>query len=83
MGRASPSAAFTKLTTALLHFLAQNCGKVMSRTEIWEHLYKENATRYSNVVDVFIRYLRAKIDEGFHPPLLLTQWGQGYMLRGE
>jgi len=34
-------------------------------------------------VDVYIRYLRNKIDKGFDPPLILTRWGEGYMLRGE
>jgi DNA-binding response OmpR family regulator len=42
--------------------------------------YHENT---SNVVDVYIRYLRNKIDKEFEPPLILTRWGEGYMLRGE
>jgi DNA-binding response OmpR family regulator len=50
---------------------------------ILEHLYKHNTVCRSNVVDVFIRYLRKKIDQGFSPPLILTRWGQGYLLRGE
>ena len=37
----------------------------------------------SNVVDVYIRYLRNKIDRDFKPPLILTRWGEGYMLRGD
>jgi DNA-binding response OmpR family regulator len=68
---------------AMLQFLAYNRGKVVTRTMIWEHLYDENDENTSNVVDVYIRYLRNKIDKGFEPPLILTRWGEGYMLRGE
>jgi DNA-binding response OmpR family regulator len=68
---------------ALLQFLAYHCGKVVSRTMIWEHLYDEYDENTSNVVDVYIRYLRTKIDKGYDKPLILTRWGEGYMLRGE
>jgi DNA-binding response OmpR family regulator len=68
---------------ALLEFLAYNRGKVVSRTKIWDHLYDEHDENTSNVVDVYIRYLRNKIDKGFDPPLILTRWGEGYMMRGE
>src|SRR3989440_10242688 len=68
---------------ALLQFLAFHRGKVVSRSMIWEHLYDEHDENTSNVVDVYIRYLRTKIDKGFDPPLILTRWGEGYMLRGE
>jgi DNA-binding response OmpR family regulator len=68
---------------ALLQFLAFHRGRVVSRTMIWEHLYDEHDENTSNVVDVYIRYLRNKIDKGFDPPLILTRWGEGYLLRGE
>ncbi len=68
---------------ALLEFLAFHQGKVVSRTMIWEHLYDEEDENTSNVVDVYIRYLRNKIDKGFEKPLILTRWGEGYLLRGE
>jgi DNA-binding response OmpR family regulator len=68
---------------ALLEFLAFHQGKVVTRTMIWEHLYDEHDESTSNVVDVYIRYLRNKIDKGFDLPLILTRWGEGYMLRGE
>jgi len=67
----------------LLEFLAYNRGKVVTRTMIWDHLYDENDESTSNVVDVYIRYLRNKVDKGFDPPLILTRWGEGYMMRGE
>ena len=67
----------------LLEYLAFNRGRVVSRSMIWEHLYDEEDESTSNVIDVFIRYLRNKIDRGFNPPLILTRWGEGYMLRPE
>jgi DNA-binding response OmpR family regulator len=67
----------------LLEFLAYHRGKVVTRTMIWNHLYDEQDENTSNVVDVYIRYLRNKIDKGFDPPLILTRWGEGYMMRGE
>jgi DNA-binding response OmpR family regulator len=68
---------------ALLEFLAFHMGKVVSRTMIWEHLYNEEDETTSNVVDVFIRYLRNKVDKGYEVPLIQTRWGEGYLLRGE
>jgi DNA-binding response OmpR family regulator len=68
---------------ALLEFLAFHRGKVVSRSMIWEHLYDEQDENTSNVVDVYIRYLRNKIDKGFDVPLILTRWGEGYMMRGD
>jgi DNA-binding response OmpR family regulator len=68
---------------ALLQFLAFHRGRVVSRSMIWEHLYDEKDENTSNVVDVYIRYLRNKIDKGHDPALILTRWGEGYMLRGE
>jgi DNA-binding response OmpR family regulator len=68
---------------ALLEFLAFHRGKVVTRSMIWEHLYDEQDENTSNVVDVYIRYLRNKIDKGFDPPLIQTRWGEGYLLRGD
>jgi DNA-binding response OmpR family regulator len=68
---------------ALLQFLAFHRGKVVSRSMIWEHLYDENDENTSNVVDVYIRYLRNKIDKNYDPPLIQTRWGEGYLLRGD
>jgi len=68
---------------ALVQILAFHRGRVVSRTMIWEHLYDEHDESTSNVVDVYIRYLRNKIDKGFESPLILTRWGEGYLLRGD
>ena len=46
-------------------------------------MYDSSDEVASNVVDVYIAYLRNKIDKGFDPPLLLTRWGVGYEMRGE
>jgi DNA-binding response OmpR family regulator len=81
--RAGQSIHLTPREYALLEFLAFNRGKVVSRTQIWDHLYDEYDENTSNVVDVYIRYLRTKIDKGFETPLILTRWGKGYMLRGD
>ena len=58
-------------------------GEVITRSMIWQHLYDDNEQQTSNVVDVFIRHLRNKIDKGYDPPLILTRWGEGYLLRGD
>ena len=81
--RGGKSIHLTPREYALLEFLAFHRGKVATRTMIWEHLYDEQDENTSNVVDVYIRYLRNKIDKGFDPPLILTRWGEGYMLRGD
>lgn len=80
--RGGHSIHLTPREYALLEFLAFHQGKVVTRTMIWEHLYDEHDESTSNVVDVYIRYLRNKIDKGFEPPLIMTRWGEGYMLRG-
>ena len=66
-----------------LEFLAFHRGKVVTRRMFWDHLYDEYDENTSNVVDVYIRYLRNKIDKRFDPALILTRWGEGYMLRGD
>jgi DNA-binding response OmpR family regulator len=81
--RAGRPIRLTRREYALLQFLAFHRGKVVSRSMIWEHLYDEHDESTSNVVDVYIRYLRTKIDKGFDAPLILTRRGEGYLLRNE
>jgi len=64
----------------LLEYLAMRAGQVVSRTDIWEHVYEFNSEASSNVVDVYIGYLRKKIEKETEPPLLRTVRGQGYIL---
>ena len=82
VSRGSKKISLTPREYALLEFLAFHAGTVVTRTMIWEHLYDEYDENTSNVVDVYIRYLRNKIDKGFENALIMTKWGEGYMLRG-
>ncbi len=66
---------------ALLEYLARNTGQVLSRTMILEHVWDMNQDPMTNVVDVHINRLRKKVDTGFHPPLIHTIRGVGYVLR--
>jgi DNA-binding response OmpR family regulator len=68
---------------ALLEYLAMRAGQVVSRTDIWEHVYEFNSSASSNVVDVYIGYLRKKIEQPDQPTLLNTVRGRGYMLGAE
>lgn len=81
--RAGQPIHLTPREYGLLEFLAFHRGRVVTRTMIWEHLYDEHDESTSNVVDVYIRYLRNKIDKGYQPPLIMTRWGEGYQLRAE
>jgi len=65
----------------LLRLLIEHQGRVLSRETILEHLYDGPPDAHSNIVDVYIRYLRRKIDRDSDTPLILTRWGQGYLLR--
>ncbi|MBI5563179.1 MAG: response regulator transcription factor [Deltaproteobacteria bacterium] len=68
---------------ALLEFLAYKKGNVVSRSDIVEHIYNEDSEMDSNVVDVYVNYLRNKIDKGFPAKLIHTVRGAGYMLKEE
>jgi two-component system copper resistance phosphate regulon response regulator CusR len=65
---------------SLLELLALRAGEVVSRAEIWEQLYDFNQDPESNVVDVFIAYLRRKIETDDKPKLIHTRRGMGYIL---
>ncbi len=65
---------------ALLEYLARNAGSVLNRTQLSEHVWDMNFEPTSNVVDVYIGYLRAKVDRPFDAPMLKTVRGHGYML---
>lgn len=68
---------------ALLRYMAQNEGIVLSRDRLEEHLWNFDYAGGSNVIDVYIRYLRKKIDEGHERKLIHTVRGAGYVLRAE
>lgn len=65
---------------ALLKYLATRAGQVVTRSDIWEHLYDQHDQTTSNVVDVYIGYLRNKIDRPFGSRLIQTRRGHGYIL---
>ena len=65
----------------LLHYLAVNCGIVLSREKIENHIWNYDYEGGTNVVDVYIRYLRKKIDEDFETKLIHTVRGAGYTLK--
>ena len=65
---------------ALLEYLAHRQDQVVSRSDIWEHLYDQHDETTSNVVDVYIGYLRNKVDKDFPTKLIHTRRGQGYLL---
>ncbi len=66
---------------ALLEYLAYKKNSVVSRSDIVEHIYHEDTDMDSNVVDVYINYLRNKIDKGFDKKLIQTVRGAGYILK--
>lgn len=65
---------------SLLEYLAREKGKVVGREEISTHVWDENFDVFSNLIEVYIKRLRAKIDEGFSPQLIHTRRGAGYIL---
>ncbi len=79
--RAGRSIELTAKEYALLEYLMRNPGQVLSRTQIADHVWDYDFDGYSNVVDVYIRYLRRKVDEGFDQRLIQTVRGAGYRLR--
>ena len=78
--RAGRPLELTAREYALLEFLALRAGEVVTRTAIWDHLYELYADARSNVVDVYVGYLRRKLEADGRPRLIHTRRGQGYVL---
>ena len=68
---------------ALLEYLIRNQGVVLSRNQIEQNLWSFDYEGGSNIIDVYIRYLRKKIDENYEPKLIHTVRGAGYVLRSQ
>jgi heavy metal response regulator len=68
---------------ALLEYLMTNAGRVFSRTMIIEHVWDQSFDGATNIVDVYVRHLRNKIDEPFERKLIRTVRGVGYAIGGE
>lgn len=77
--RGSRPIDLTKREYALMAFLAMREGQVVSRAEIWENLYRFESDIHSNVVDVYIRYLRRKLEQTGERKLIHTRRGFGYL----
>lgn len=81
--RAGQRIDLTTREYALMEYLMLNKGKIISRVDISERVWNLNFDSNTNVIDVYISYLRKKIDKGFSPKLLHTIVGMGYVLREE
>jgi two-component system copper resistance phosphate regulon response regulator CusR len=68
---------------ALLEYLARRQRQLVTRTDIWNHVYENYGGAGSNVVDVYVGYLRKKLHLPEMPPLIHTRRGQGYVLQEE
>ena len=66
---------------SILEYMIRNSGIVLTRDKIEQHIWNYDYEGGSNVVDVYIRYLRKKIDDGFSPKLIHTIRGTGYVLK--
>jgi DNA-binding response OmpR family regulator len=66
----------------LLEYLMRNPGHVLTRTQIIDHVWRYDMDAVSNVVDIYIHYLREKIDRGFSRQLIRTLRGVGYKIEG-
>lgn len=66
---------------SVLEYLVRNRGVVLSRNKISRHLWNYDYEGSSNVIDVYIRYLRRKLDDDYEPKLIHTVRGFGYVLR--
>ena len=67
----------------LLEYLLKNKEKVVSRTEIAKNVWDIDFDTQTNVIDVYVNFLRKKLDKNFEPKLIHTQVGMGYILKVE
>jgi DNA-binding response OmpR family regulator len=65
---------------ALLEYLMRHPGQVLTRTQIIDHVWRYDSDALSNVVDIYIHYLRDKIDRGSSRPMIKTMRGVGYRI---
>lgn len=79
--RAGKSIELTQKEFALLEYMLRNRGVVLSREMIENNLWNYDYEGGTNVVDVYVGYLRKKMDTGFSKKLIHTVWGTGWVLR--
>lgn len=80
--RAGKEIELTNKEYSLLEYLMKNADTVVTRTMISEHVWDISFDTFTNVIDVYINYLRNKIDSGHEKKLLHTIRGRGYILKG-
>src|SRR6202008_5189278 len=78
--RAGKRVELTSKEYGLLEYLAANAGRVLSRTLIIEHVWDESFEGLTNIVDVYVRHLRSKVDDPFPVKLIRTVRGVGHGL---
>ena len=79
--RAGKVIDLTQKEYALLEYLVRNAGRIVSRQMISEHVWKHDVDPLTNVVDVYINYLRKKLDDDKRNPLIQTVRGRGYLVK--
>ena len=80
--RAGREIELTAKEFALLEYLMRNVGIAVTRTMIAEHVWDVDFDTFTNVIDVYMSYLRDKIDRAFPDKLIQTVRGRGYMIKG-
>lgn len=81
--RAGRRINLTSKEYALLEYLLENAGRVLSRTMIIEHVWDQSFQGLTNIVDVYVRHLRTKVDDAHPVKLIRTIRGSGYCLSDE
>ena len=81
--RAGQKIELTPKEYSLLEYMTANVDRVVSRTMITEHVWDQSFEGLTNIVDVYVRHLRAKIDDPFPKKLIRTVRGVGYRLSEE
>src|SRR3954447_5712467 len=81
--RADRQVNLTAREFAVLEFLARRPGEVVTRTDLLEHVWDQNYLGSTNVVDVYVGYLRKKLERPFGRPLIRTVRGVGFVLEPE
>jgi len=79
--RAEKKITLTAKEFQLLEYLLRNRNRVVSRADIFEKVWDIDFDTKTNVIDVYINFLRKKIDKDFSPKLIHTQVGMGYVLK--
>jgi two-component system OmpR family response regulator len=83
VSRAGVPVTLTAREFAVLEYLARHAGQAITRTAVLDHVWDENFEGATNIVDVYVGYLRRKLERPFGRPLIRTIRGVGYVLEAE